>query len=202
MAFLAFALLSSLKEIVLPVFNRFVLALTVFFAGFVFGKLSGKFVEKLLHEVELDSLFQNVLGLRVRIEHIAGVFVSYFIYFITMIMALDQLGIKTQILNLLSLAFLSVIVISIFLGIKDVVPNIIAGIMLHYKQLIKIGDSISFRNTRGEVVHTTLTETRIQTPKGDVIFIPNRLLVNEEFVKLSPGKSGGRGAKKKKGGAG
>ncbi|MFH1591258.1 MAG: mechanosensitive ion channel domain-containing protein [archaeon] len=182
---MAFAdLFNSLGNILAPLFSTFVVALIILFVGFVLGKLAGKFIERVLHEIELDNMVQSTIGLSLAIERVIGNVISYFIYFITIVMALDQLGIQTYVLNLLSIAFLAVVIISFFLSIRDFFPSFMAGMQIRRKQLIKEGDTIIFRNTRGKIASISLTETRLETKQGDLIYLPNHLLMTEQFTKI------------------
>ena len=61
---------------------------------------------------------------------------SYFIYFIAIIMALNQVGLTSAILNMLSGAVILLILISMILAIKDFVPNMVAGIFIFQKGII------------------------------------------------------------------
>jgi len=117
-------------------------------------------------------------------ERAIGKAIAYFIYFIAIIIALNQIGLTTTILYMISAAVLIIIVISIALGVKDFIPNILAGIHLHRKDIIKEGDKIKVKGTEGKVISVELTETKLKTKKGDIIIIPNSMLVKEEIIKL------------------
>ena len=110
-------------------------------------------------------------------------FIAYFIYFVTIITALNQLGLTTTILHMISAAVLIIIVLSFALGVKDFIPNFIAGIHINRKNMINEGDRIKVKGTEGKVVKIELTETKLKTKKGDTIFIPNSVLIKEEIIK-------------------
>jgi small-conductance mechanosensitive channel len=75
-------------------------------------------------------------------------------------------------------------VLSIVLGVKDFIPNFLAGIHIMRNNVIKKGDRIRVKGTEGEIIQIELTEIKVKTKSGDIIFIPSSLFVKEEFVKL------------------
>lgn len=167
--------------------DSFVLQLTfavlIFIVALVFGKLLGKIVEKVLSNLGITEVIQKTTKADVRIDKIFGGITSYVIYFLGFVMALNQFGITTTVLNILSGAVLILILLVIFLSVKDIIPNIVAGIMIHSKGLIEEGDVLKIHDIEGVVVQTSIVDTRIQTKKGDIIFIPNARFVKYEVTK-------------------
>jgi len=176
--------INFLPEILSSVFTKLVVAVIIVLIGLVLGKILGKFVQKALHEIELNKILKNAAGIKISIEEIISAFVTYFIYFIFIMMALNQLGITTVVLHMISGAILIIIIISILLSIKDFMPNMFAGLFIHQKRFIKEGDVLKVDNTEGRVIHINLVETKIETKKGDIIYIPNSLLTKKTVVKL------------------
>ncbi len=176
--------ISHLPNLLSGIFTKLVVAVIIVLIGLVAGKLLGKFIHKLLHEIELNKLIKKSAGIKISAEEIISSFVTYFIYFIFIVMALNQLGLTTVVLHMISGAILILIIISILLSIKDFMPNMFAGFFIHQKGFIKEGDIIQIDNTKGKVVHINLVETKIETKKGDIIYIPNSLLTKKTVVKL------------------
>ena len=171
-----------------PLLTNIVAALIVLLVGFILGRLAGKLIYKVLHELELNNLLKKALGVKVALEEVISGFINYFIYFIAVIMALDQLGLKTQILNILSAAVILLVVLSFFLSIKDFIPNVIAGIFLHQRGSLKEGHYVKFRDVQGRIIHINLVETKIETDDNDILFVPNSLLTKNGFIKLKEKK--------------
>ena len=94
-------------------------------------------------------------------------------------MALNQLGITTLLLNIISISIILLLTFSIILALKDFVPNMIAGIKINKKEIVKKGDKISFDRIYAVVHEVTLTETKLESKSGDIIFIPNALLLKK-----------------------
>ena len=164
--------------------TKLIVAVLIILIGFIAGRVAGKLTQKVLHELELDRILKQTAKIKFSLEKALGKFVAYFIYFIAIIIALNQVGLTTTILHMISAAVLIIIVISIVLGVKDFIPNLLAGMHIHRKGLLKEGDRIRVRGTEGKVISVELTETKLKTKKGDIIILPNSILVKEEIVKL------------------
>lgn len=170
-------------KIIEGILNKFVIAVIILLIGLILGRVLGKIVQKFLHELNVNKFFKQTMGISSSIEDFAGYGVKYFIYFIFVIMALNQLGLTSPVLDMISGAIFILIIISIFLGIKDFIPNFIAGISIYKRKFIKEGDKIKIKDMEGEIVKIDLVETRIKTKKGDVISIPNLILTKNELTK-------------------
>jgi small-conductance mechanosensitive channel len=177
-----------LKNIFEMVFTKFVVAIIILLIGFIIGKLLGKIIQRALHEIELNNLLQRATGIKISLEEIISSFITYFIYFITVIMALSQIGLTTTVLNMISAAIIVIIILSVFLGIKDFVPNMIAGIFIHQKRFINKGDRIKVKDIEGKIIHINLVETRIETKQKDIIYIPNSMLTKSEVTVIKKKK--------------
>lgn len=177
-----------LRETLQPVFSDMLLALIIILAGFILGRLLGKLLQRVLGELSLSKMIAQATGFHLGVEQFFGKVLSYAIYFIAIVMALDQLGLKTYIINIISAGFLIIIILSVFLSIKDFVPNIMAGLFLLRKRKLKEGTMIRFQNIEGKVLQVSLVETKVQARNKDTIYIPNALLTKHEFVELSVSK--------------
>ena len=110
-----------------------------------------------------------------------------------------------QIIRILTLAFLIVVIfpylpgsdspvfrgVSVFLGFlftfgsAGSLSHIIAGIILTYMRLFKIGDRVKIGNVSGDVVEKSLLVTRIRTIKNEIISIPNSTVMNSHAINYS-----------------
>lgn len=173
-----------LKEGYSSIINRIAVALLIILIGFIIGRLLGKVVQRVLHELEINRIMKKAAKLSFSLEKAIANFVKYFIYFIAIIMALNQIGIATTILYMLAGAIIIIVILSVFLGVKDFIPNFFAGMVIHRKKFINVGDTIRVKGLTGKVIHINLVETRIQTENGDIIYVPNSNLTNEEVIKV------------------
>ncbi|MGA9637108.1 mechanosensitive ion channel domain-containing protein [Flavobacterium sp.] len=74
--------------------------------------------------------------------------------------------------------------VSVFLGFlltfgsSGSLSNVIAGIVLTYMRLFKIGDRVKIGDVTGNVIEKSLLVTRIKTIKNEIISIPNSTVMN------------------------
>jgi len=167
-----------------PIFSKLLISLIILLVGFIVGKILGRIVHKILKEVELNRIIKSATGIRFSAEELIGTFITYCIYFISVIMALNFIGVTTTVLNMISAAVIVIIIISIFLGIKDFIPNAIAGIVINQKNKIKEGSYVKVRDVKGKIISINLTETKIETKEKDTIYIPNSILTRNEVIIL------------------
>ncbi len=165
------------------ILNKGVISIIILLIGFIIGRLAGKVVQKFLHELNLDQLFKKATGVNASLEEIAGYSVKYLIYIICIIMVLDQLGLASRILDMILATILIIIIIAIFLGIKDFIPNLIAGLSICRKGFISGGDVIEVNGIEGKIIKINLLETRIRTKKKDIISIPNVVISRNKVTK-------------------
>lgn len=170
-------------------FNKLIVAVIILLIGFIIARVLSKLAQKVLHELEIDRILKKKAKIKFSIEKGISKFIAYFIYFVTVIIALNQLGLTTTILHMISAAVLIIIVLSVVLGVKDFIPNFLAGLHMSKNKVVQKGDKIKIRGTEGTVLEVELTEVKIQTKSGDIIFIPASLFVKEEFTKVRKKKS-------------
>ena len=166
------------------VFTDVIVAVILVLLGLIVGRIAGRVAQKALHEIETDRVAKQAAGIKFSLEKGVGEFVKYFIYFIFLILALNQIGLTTTILYMVSAGIITAIIVSFFLGVKDFMPNMLAGIFISRKGQIKAGDFIRVRGVEGKIRNIDLVETMVETRSGDTIYIPNSILAREEVVKI------------------
>lgn len=171
---------------------KIIVAVVILLIGFVAGKLIARIVYKILNSFEVNRSLKGLTGISFNVEGIVETFVKIFIYFIAVIIALQQLGIATTILNFVAAGVIIVIIIAVILGVKDFIPNTIAGLFIKNKKTIKVGETIKVKGMKGVVKEITLVETKIETKTGDIIFIPNSVISKTEVIKLKNKKKNSR----------
>ena len=75
------------------------------------------------------------------------------------------------------------LVLFIILSLKDLIPNIAAGFLLHHRKFINKGENITVKDIKGKIIDITLTEIKLETKNKDVVIIPNSVLIKNEIVK-------------------
>ncbi|MFY9152873.1 MAG: mechanosensitive ion channel domain-containing protein, partial [Prolixibacteraceae bacterium] len=81
--------------------------------------------------------------------------------------------------------------VSVFLGFlftfgsAGSLSNVIAGLVLTYMRLFKIGDRVKIGDVVGDVIEKSLLVTRIRTIKNEIISIPNSTVMNSHTINYS-----------------
>lgn len=162
-------------------FLRVVAAILIFLLGFVLGKVVGRIIYKMLKEVEINKFLKTATGMRINADHLISNIVSYAIYFLSLVAALEQIGIANIILYLLSATIILVILLSFFLSIRDFLPNLISGIYLYSRANLKEGSYIELNGIKGELLQIDLFQVKIKTKQGDIFHIPNSVVAKSKI---------------------
>jgi small-conductance mechanosensitive channel len=81
--------------------------------------------------------------------------------------------------------------VSVFLGFlftfgsAGSLSNIMAGLVLTYMRVFKIGDRVKIGEVVGDVIEKSLLVTRIRTVKNEIISVPNSTVMNSHTVNYS-----------------
>ncbi|MBI4149312.1 mechanosensitive ion channel [Candidatus Woesearchaeota archaeon] len=163
------------QQLFADVLTDAVIALIILLIGFIISRIVGKLVQGIFHELELEALLGKI-RIRFGAEEFIGTLVSYAIYGIAVIMALNSLGITRVVMNVLAGIAIVTILVSLILTLSDYVPNLIAGIMLRQKRAIAPGNMVKVKGLEGKVLHAGLLETRVETRQKDLVYIPNSFI--------------------------
>lgn len=158
-------------------------AVIIILLGLFFGKLVGRIIKQALHEIDLDKNLKKA-GFKIPLENIISSFATYLIYFVGLVLALNQFKIVVPAIYVVSGIVAILIIVSFLLSIKDFIPNFFAGLHIYRRDMYRKGDKIKYRNLSGIVQEISLTETKIKTKSGDSVFIPNRSILKNNVVKL------------------
>jgi small-conductance mechanosensitive channel len=63
------------------------------------------------------------------------------------------------------------------LGSRGIVDQMMSGLLLTYSRAIRTGDFVKLANIEGTVVQTAALSTKIKTPRGEEVTIPNAVVV-------------------------
>ncbi|HWH28341.1 MAG TPA: mechanosensitive ion channel family protein [Mycobacteriales bacterium] len=78
-----------------------------------------------------------------------------------------------------SLGFFS---IAIGFAFRDILENLLAGILLLFRAPFRMGDEVDVEGTRGTVVEVNLRETVVRTYEGRRVLIPNATVYKNQLV--------------------
>lgn len=89
--------------------------------------------------------------------------------------------------------------VSVFLGFlftfgsAGSLSNIVAGIVLTYMRLFKIGDRVKIGDVVGDLIEKSLLVTRVRTIKNEIISIPNSTVMSSHTINFSNEAENGNG---------
>jgi len=154
---------------------KLVASITILLIGLILGRFLSNLVKKVLKEIELNNIIKKELKLDWPIEQFLSSVSKYLVYFVALIIALNQLGLASTVLYIILGVILLFIVAFIILAIKDFIPNVISGFVIQHRKLLEKGEKVRIGDIEGKVEKITLTEVQIKS--GDeVIVIPNSIL--------------------------
>lgn len=163
---------------------KLIAAVGILLIGILLGRIVSKLIKRGLKEIELNRLLREYLNVKIDVETFINKFVTYFIYIIATVMALEQIGLTMTIFYIILGIILLGVLIFIIMTIKDFVPNVAANIFIRKKKIIKEGETIKVKNINGKVIKMDLIETKLETQDGDIVFIPNIVFLKNEVVKV------------------
>lgn len=110
--------------------------------------------------------------------------ISLIIYLIAFILILTIFDIDIT----AAAAGLGVGAIVIGFGLKDIISNWIAGLIIISEKIYRIGDVIRIGNIRGVVRDISLRSTKLRTYDRNEVIIPNSTMVNEKVINITKGR--------------
>ncbi len=165
----------------IPTLFSIVRALIVLALGVIITKIVVALVRKVLDKEEVDNLIRS-LGYDVAVKELLILVLRYLLYFVTFLIAIAQFGFGTLVIE----AMLIIIVLSfgfvLIYSLKDLIPNISAGITLARSRAFKVGDKVKIGLYEGIVREFTITSTKIEDKMGRLIIIPNSIIIRREII--------------------
>jgi hypothetical protein len=158
-------------------------ALLILVFGIMLGQLGENITLIVLSDDRIKGSFKDLLS---NISITFSLAVKYYVYLIALTMAISQLGFAALTLNIivatLSLIIASSVVILFYFGLKDFLPNILAGEYIKSNGLIKEGEKIKVDEFEGVVEEVGAIHT-ILVNKKDKYNVPNKLILNKVVKK-------------------
>ena len=154
--------------------------IVILLVGFGFGLLAKKLIKKVLKDIELNKIMAKV-GFTYDVEKGISLIVPYLIYLITVVFFLNQLGITSVVLYLVVGAILMLVILTFLVGLKDVMPNFVAWVLMQRGSKIKEGSKVEVREIAGKVEKVGYLETEIRTDSDDILYVPNSLFMKSKF---------------------
>ena len=166
-------------------FDAFVKAFAVKLADFLprlVGAILVLFVFWMLHRAALGLLNRSLKARsNVLAADILQKAVKYVVLGLGLLMAASQLG-----FNVVSmLAGLGVVGLAVGLAAKETMANFISGLIILWDRPFALGDEVEIGDTPGFVRHIELRSTKLETPDGNDVTLPNSEVVNRRITNFS-----------------
>lgn len=127
------------------------------------GRWLTRFIERVSDQM-IDRASLNVLHSLLNVVAVsAGVLIT-----------LGILGLMPLVTSLLTAAGVAGIIIGF--AVKDVAANLISGMLLLMDRPFSLGDVVAAGNVQGVIEDIALRSTRIRTPEGPVVTVPNSII--------------------------
>ena len=165
--------------------------LDIFFVKEVVGPLLIVLISFLVYLI-IKGITNNIFKIRSKyidskksrtIKGLINNLIKYFIIIIDIVMILDIFGIDTKTL----IASLGVVGFVVGLAVQDTLKDFVAGICIILENQYRVGDTITIKGFRGEVVSLGIKSTKLKAYTGEVMIIPNHLI--EHVINHSLDKS-------------
>lgn len=170
---LVFDKLDSWLKVAISMLPNLVIALITGIIFYVLARLIRKMVDKLLRKVT-DNL--AIIHL---IESIAGIMVASIGLFIM----LSILKLNNTVTTLLTGA--GIIGLALGFAFQDIAANFISGVILSIRHQFRVSDVIKTNDFYGTVEKLNLRNTLIQTPQGQLVYIPNKMVFESPLINYS-----------------
>ncbi len=155
--------------------HNMIWTLAIILAIIIVTTLAGRLITKGLNRMERFK--ENIPGI-----YLIRDIIIFIIYFIALMSILNLFGI-----NLYgTLLSLGIVGIAVSLAAKDLISNLLSGILLIIGKSIKIGDTIQINKRKGVIKSINLRTTTIIDDNGIRSIIPNSTLTNNLFTLFKP----------------
>ena len=129
----------------------------------------------------LKGIIDNIFKIRSRyidkrktktINGLIDNLIKYFIVVVDIVMILDIFGIDTKTL----IASLGVVGLVAGLAVQDTLKDFVAGMSIILENQYRVGDTITIKGFRGEVISLGIKSTRLRSLTGEIMIVPNHLI--------------------------
>ena len=128
----------------------------------------GKLLRRLLARTRLDE----------RIQRYALAALKLLLYIVTVVIVAESLNIPMTSL----VALLSVGSLGITLAAEDILGNVAGGLVILSSRPFTIGDFVEVSGTSGTVHEISLNHTKLVTPDGHLVMLPNKELASSQMT--------------------
>lgn len=150
--------------------------------GIFVGNILSVISKKVFQSFEVDRILEGI-GLRFPVEELLASIIKYGFYLGGLLLGLTFLGLERIMLYIILFFILGLLLAFILLSFKDFIPNFIGGVAISLKGKVRMGDIVEIENIEGKVIHLDMLEVKIRTIDGDVVIVPNVLILKGVIIK-------------------
>lgn len=148
-----------------------ILALIIFVLGILVAEKLGNFVQGLAEDERVPRFW------------ILGNLARYTIYLVAGIMALSHLKISTGVLMIVTGSIFATIGLLLVIGMRDMAPNVVAGVYLLYEKSLTVGDTIQMGEYEGIIEDIGIVKSVIKRGDDQYVVVPNAELMKRIITK-------------------
>jgi len=149
--------------------GSFLSIIVILLVGFIIAKLTGKIVKRVFHETELDSILKaaglpplsNGLALLAEILIAIG----------TILFVLERLGLAIIAISIAGILIGVVVLGTLFVAIRDAIPNIVIGLFIRGKLKKMQGKQIKIGMANGKLTKIRFLDCVLEN--GDSVNVPH-----------------------------
>ena len=162
--------------------TNIVASLLIIAFGIVIGNILSILTKKLLESFEVENLLKKI-NIQFPVEEFVSLSVRYLFYLGALFLGLNFLGLGETVLIGVLILLLVLLILFVLAAIKDSIPNFYAGLLIYFKKKIRKNEIIRFEQAEGKVTKITLLDTRLKMKDGDIVIVPNTLILKSKIVK-------------------
>ncbi len=155
---------ATLEEQVARVAGNLIVAVLTFMVFYLGAKLVDLVLPWVLEKLGVDQTSRTFATTLIRVA----------ILTVGAVAALAELGINTPAL----VTSMGVAGLTIGFAARDALSNLVSGFFIFWDRPFVLGDLIDFEGGHGKVDRITLRATRVVTPDGKMVSIPNSVVLN------------------------
>lgn len=164
-------LINDLMAKIVNYMPNLIWAVLIFIVGILVAEKLGNFVQSITEDEKVPRFW------------LVGNLVRYATYLLVTIMALSQLGISTGVLIIVTGSIFISLGLLLVVGMRDLAPNVTAGLYLIYEKTLNVGDTIQIGEHTGIVEDIGIVKSVVKKENGDYIVIPNSRLLKSIIIK-------------------
>ena len=159
--------------------NQAAVGIVILIAGLALGLLIKKVSYRIFQEITLNKMASDV-GFSYNVEYWISSLLSYAVYLFTIILFLDQLGIRSIVIYLTIAGIIVLLLLTFIVGLKDIIPNFMGWMYIRRTKTVQEKKVLELPQVSGMVQHIGYLETKIKTKNGDVLHVPNSLFLKNQ----------------------